>query len=100
MKRKKLLILEVIDAIGEVVKVVKDNQVTRQSIDHANKLFLETVKNKEEMIEFLDTLLSLEKEEKLTKSMAKRICSYITSLLRDQLSFDKACLEILEKCEL
>ncbi|MGO9572355.1 MAG: hypothetical protein ACLP5H_32975 [Desulfomonilaceae bacterium] len=90
-------IIGVIEALCELVRIEKQRQVFKQEINHANALFLEAVKNKDDMIEFLQELTGLKMANKISEEAERRILVQIGCLLRDQVSFDEACEQILAR---
>jgi hypothetical protein len=97
MSYRRFIILESIDALAEVVSAINETRIARQSVDHANKLFLDVVKNQEELWEFLIELTSLTRDGKLSQQAARKIISHVAHLMRQQIVFDEACLAILDR---
>jgi len=96
MMSKRLIIIELLNILSEVIKETKEIQIDQQQIDHANKLFLETVKDHDDLETLFYQLLEMKKTDKLTKGAVKRILLHLGKLHRDQIAFDEACISILD----
>ncbi len=93
---KRLIIIELLNILSEVIKETKEIQIDRQQIDHANKLFLEAVKDHDDLETLFHQLLEMKKTGKLTEDAVKRILLHLGKLYKDQIAFEEACISILD----
>lgn|GEM_PF-1167204 len=93
----KTLLLHAVEALCEIVRLKKEHEIVKQDFDHANALFLESVKTADDMVRFLMELSALKEQGKLTDQSYRRILYQVGFLLRGQVHFSSACLSILDR---
>lgn len=93
---KRLVIVELLNMVSGIVKETNEILFDRQRIDHANQLFLETVKNHDDIIMVLNELFEMKKNGVLTEKTTKRIAKYLIKSYKDQIALNEVCISILD----
>ena len=94
---KNMVILEVIKIFHKSVITVNEINVDKQKLDFANQMFLESIDNQEDLIQYFENIRNLKIKGKISENAYKKVIVYMAKLLKDKADFSEVCKNILAK---
>ena len=91
---RRLVFGELLEAITEVVRIKKENDITIQDLHYANKLFQKVACNQEELLLFMQEFAKM--SVSLKEQQRRKVLHCILTMYKEQYAFDHEILRILQ----
>ena len=90
---RSLFILSIIQAIGDVIRVKKEHEITIQDLHQANDFMQEVVKNQEDFVQLMQEISVV--TQSLNQTERQKIYRCIAKIYRNMIEFDEECIRIV-----
>lgn len=94
---KRAVLMGVLDAIHQAVRIGLDLREKRQLLQQADEALLECVRSDDDVEMLLRELAAMRQKGKITDTAYREVLGHLCRFLRDRLAFNDAVLSMLDR---